>query len=112
MYQPNIASTVISRKVNMAARLMVNYPGTLSCDDDTYRSGKSKLKNEDFVVLPFIKLKGVADPGTVREYNRHHEWVRNAACEEIFLFKLVEYDQFIYGMMKNHFNSFASAAEK
>ena len=43
----------------MAARLMVNYPGTLSCDDDTYRSGKSKLKKEDFVVLPFIKLKGV-----------------------------------------------------
>ena len=65
--------TVIGRKVNMAARLMVNYPEVLSCDDDTYRSGKSKLKKEDFVTLPFVKLKGIAEPGTVREYNRHHE---------------------------------------
>lgn len=65
--------TVIGRKVNMAARLMVNYPGVLSCDDDTYRSGKSKLKKEDFVTLPFVKLKGIAEPGTVREYNKHHE---------------------------------------
>ena len=65
--------TVIGRKVNMAARLMVNYPEVLSCDDDTYRSGKSKLKKEDFVILPFVKLKGIAEPGTVREYNKHHE---------------------------------------
>ena len=64
---------VIGRKVNMAARLMVNYPGVLSCDEDTYRSGKSKLKKEDFVILPFVKLKGIAEPGTVREYNKHHE---------------------------------------
>ncbi|XP_078349307.1 adenylate cyclase type 10-like isoform X2 [Oculina patagonica] len=65
--------TVIGRKVNMAARLMVNYPGVLSCDDDTYKSGKSKLKKEDFVILPFVKLKGIAEPGTVREYNKHHD---------------------------------------
>ena len=57
----------------MAARLMVNYPELLSCDDETYRSAKSKLKNEDFVELPFRTLKGIADPGRVREYNRHHE---------------------------------------
>lgn len=67
--------TVIGRKVNMAARLMVNYPEILSCDDDTYRSGKSKLKEENFVTLPFVKLKGIAEPGTVREYSKHHEWV-------------------------------------
>ena len=57
----------------MAARLMVNYPEVLSCDEDTHRSGKSKLKKEDFVVLPVVKLKGIAEPGTVREYNKHHE---------------------------------------
>lgn len=65
--------TVIGRKVNMAARLMVNYPEVLSCDDDTYRSGKSKLKEENFVTLPFVKLKGIAEPGTVREYSKHPE---------------------------------------
>lgn len=91
---------------------MVNYPGTLSCDDDTYRSGKSKLKKEDFVVLPFIKLKGVADPGTVREYNSHHEWVKNAACDKTSPIKLDDRINFIDGMMKTRFTSFAFAAEK
>ena len=57
----------------MAARLMVNYPEVLSCDDETYRAAKSKLKNEDFAPLPSIPLKGIADPGVVREYSKHHE---------------------------------------
>ncbi|XP_067031685.1 LOW QUALITY PROTEIN: adenylate cyclase type 10-like [Acropora muricata] len=65
--------TVIGRKVNMAARLMMNYPRVLSCDDDTYRLAKSKLKKEDFVTLPFVELKGIAEPGIVREYNKHHD---------------------------------------
>lgn len=65
--------TVIGRKVNMAARLMVNYPGILSCDNDTFMAAKSKLKKEDFLLLPFKPLKGIADPGAVREYNKHHE---------------------------------------
>ena len=57
----------------MSARLMVNYPNVLSCDDETYRAAKTKLKKEDFAVLPFKPLKGIADPGVVREYNKHHE---------------------------------------
>lgn len=52
---------------------MMNYPRVLSCDDDTYRLAKSKLKKEDFVTLPFVELKGIAEPGIVREYNKHHE---------------------------------------
>ena len=69
----NTNFAVIGRKVNMAARLMMNYPRVLSCDDDTYRLAKSKLKKEDFVTLPFVELKGIAEPGIVREYNKHHE---------------------------------------
>ena len=52
---------------------MVNYPELLSCDDETYRSAKTKLKNEDFVELPGRPLKGISEPGKVREYNKHHE---------------------------------------
>ncbi|EDO31218.1 predicted protein, partial [Nematostella vectensis] len=65
--------TVIGRRVNMAARLMVNYPGILSCDNETFTAAKSKLKKDDFLLLPAKPLKGIAEPGPVREYNRNHE---------------------------------------
>ena len=53
----------------MAARLMTNYPGKISCDPETFEAAKSKLKKTDFVPLPFKPLKGIKDPGTIREYN-------------------------------------------
>ncbi|XP_048586687.1 adenylate cyclase type 10-like isoform X2 [Nematostella vectensis] len=65
--------TVIGRRVNMAARLMVNYPGILSCDNETFTAAKSKLKKDDFLLLPAKPLKGIAEPGPVREYNRNHD---------------------------------------
>eukprot|EP00794_Sanderia_malayensis_P020042 gene20042-22009_t len=61
--------TVIGRKVNMAARLMMNYPGIVSCDPETYEAAKSKLRRLDFTTLPFKLLKGIKEPGIIREYN-------------------------------------------
>ena len=53
----------------MAARLMTNYPGKLSCDIDTYEAAKSRMRRADFKVLPSRPLKGFKEPGIVREYN-------------------------------------------
>jgi len=61
--------TVIGSKVNMAARLMMYYPNILTCDNDTYEASVSKLRKNDFKDMPFIELKGLKDPGVVREYN-------------------------------------------
>ena len=52
----------------MAARLMTNYPGKLSCDPETFDIAKMKLPRSDFSVLPFKVLKGIKDPGIIREY--------------------------------------------
>lgn len=57
----------------MAARLMMNYPNTVSCDDETYRAAISKLNKQNFTILPSKPLKGMADPGIVREYTKEHE---------------------------------------
>lgn len=57
----------------MVVRLMVNYFEVLFCDDDIYRLGKLKLKKEDFVILFFVKLKGIVELGIVREYNKYYE---------------------------------------
>ena len=58
--------TVIGSKVNLAARLMVYYPGMITCDNNTYFS--SKLPKQYFTELPFKKMKGVSDIDTVRQY--------------------------------------------
>ncbi len=47
--------TVIGRKVNMAARLMCNYPNIISCDQETYYN--SRLNSRFFQVLPSKTLK-------------------------------------------------------
>ncbi|XP_025029972.1 adenylate cyclase type 10 [Python bivittatus] len=58
--------TVIGRKVNLAARLMMFYPGLVSCDALTY--SKSKLPPYFFEELPFVEMKGVVNPGTVYQF--------------------------------------------
>jgi hypothetical protein len=47
--------TVIGRKVNMAARLMCNYPNIISCDQETYYN--SRLNSRFFQILPDKILK-------------------------------------------------------
>ena len=64
---------VIGSKVNMAARLMMNYPNIVSCDEETYKAAISKLNKQDFDPLPPKPLKGIAEPGTIREYTKDHE---------------------------------------
>ena len=64
---------VIGSKVNMAARLMMNYPSIISCDEETYKAAITKLNKQDFESLPFKTLKGIAEPGVIREYNKNHE---------------------------------------
>ncbi|XP_023562081.1 adenylate cyclase type 10 [Octodon degus] len=55
--------TVIGQKVNIAARIMMYYPGIVTCDSVTYNS--SNLPAYFFKELPKKVLKGVADPGPV-----------------------------------------------
>ncbi|KAI0983565.1 hypothetical protein GJ496_000889 [Pomphorhynchus laevis] len=58
--------TVIGRKVNMAARLMVAYPNVVSCDKDTFL--KSGLSSSSFLELESKDLKGLYNAGTIRAF--------------------------------------------
>ncbi|XP_061440500.1 adenylate cyclase type 10 isoform X2 [Rhineura floridana] len=58
--------TVIGRKVNLAARMMMYYPGLVTCDAVT--CVKSKLPSYFFEELPLIEMKGVLNPGTVYKF--------------------------------------------
>ncbi|CAF3399020.1 unnamed protein product [Rotaria sp. Silwood1] len=63
--------TVIGRKVNMAARLMCNYPNIVSCDQETYYN--SRLNSRYFQKLPLKTLKGMNDVGVIWQYDEHPE---------------------------------------
>ncbi|KAM6234890.1 adenylate cyclase type 10-like [Spheniscus humboldti] len=58
--------TVIGQKVNLAARMMVHYPGLVSCDAVTYAA--SQLPPCYFKELPEREMKGLRHPGTVYQY--------------------------------------------
>lgn len=58
--------TVIGRKVNKAARLMVYYPGRLTCDQDT--AYFSKLPIDNFKLMEAKELKGIKDVGKIYEF--------------------------------------------
>jgi adenylate cyclase 10 len=58
--------TVMGRKVNKAARLMVYYPGRVSCDQDT--ASHSKLNPANFELQEYKELKGIANPGKIYEF--------------------------------------------
>ncbi|XP_025286257.1 adenylate cyclase type 10 isoform X2 [Canis lupus dingo] len=55
--------TVIGQKVNIAARMMMYYPGIVTCDSVTYNG--SNLPAYFFKELPKKVMKGVADSGPV-----------------------------------------------
>ncbi|EPQ16622.1 Adenylate cyclase type 10 [Myotis brandtii] len=55
--------TVIGQKVNIAARMMMYYPGIVTCDSVTYNS--SNLPAYFFKELPKKVMKGVADSGPI-----------------------------------------------
>ncbi|XP_053882123.1 adenylate cyclase type 10-like [Malaclemys terrapin pileata] len=58
--------TVIGQKVNLAARMMMYYPGLVSCDAVTYAN--SRLPHCFFEELPQAEMKGVVNPGVVYHY--------------------------------------------
>ncbi|XP_053882125.1 adenylate cyclase type 10-like [Malaclemys terrapin pileata] len=58
--------TVIGQKVNLAARMMMYYPGLVSCDAVTYAN--SRLPHYFFEELPRTEMKGVVNPGVVYHY--------------------------------------------
>nr|XP_026238077.1 adenylate cyclase type 10 [Urocitellus parryii] len=55
--------TVIGQKVNIAARMMMYYPGIVTCDSVTYNG--SNLPAYFFKELPKKAMKGVGDSGPV-----------------------------------------------
>eukprot|EP00076_Gallus_gallus_P035383 XP_025000921.1 adenylate cyclase type 10-like [Gallus gallus] len=58
--------TALGFKVNLAARMMVAYPGVVSCDAETCAA--SRLPSYCFRALPKRNLKGVISPTTVYQY--------------------------------------------
>ncbi|XP_066480624.1 adenylate cyclase type 10 [Tiliqua scincoides] len=58
--------TVIGQKVNLAARMMMYYPGVVTCDSVTYFT--CKLPQHFFEELPYIEMKGVMNPGKVYQF--------------------------------------------
>lgn len=58
--------TVISLICNKAARLMVNYPGQVTCDRESFLH--SKLEARHFILQPPKALKGISHPGPVYEF--------------------------------------------
>nr|XP_014980645.2 adenylate cyclase type 10 isoform X6 [Macaca mulatta] len=58
--------TVIGQKVNIAARMMMYYPGIVTCDSVTYNG--SNLPAYFFKELPKKVMKGVGDSGPLYQY--------------------------------------------
>merc|ERR1712071_553865 len=59
--------TIIGPRVNMAARLMMNYPKMISCDTET--AEQAKLAPWLYKELPFRPLKGIGNPGKMFQYS-------------------------------------------
>ncbi|CAF2033696.1 unnamed protein product [Rotaria magnacalcarata] len=76
--------TVIGRKVNMAARLMVNYPGIVACDDETYH--KAHLEERYFEFLPTVPLKGLTVSTSMRRYKGQDDDEHNMT---VFVFPII-----------------------
>nr|XP_022331897.1 adenylate cyclase type 10-like [Crassostrea virginica] len=58
--------SVIGRKVNMAARLMMHYPNKVTCGERTFQ--QSRLPSINFRVLGAKRMKGLQNVGVIREY--------------------------------------------
>ena len=61
---------------------MVNYPGIVSCDDETYH--KAHLEERYFELLPTVPLKGLTVSTSMRRYKGQDdgtalafEWTRH-----------------------------------
>ncbi|KAL7677867.1 hypothetical protein ACOME3_004101 [Neoechinorhynchus agilis] len=68
--------TCIGDRINLSARLSVNYPNTISCDDETY--WVSNLDPSLFYQLPTKALKGIRAGQVIRAI----VWEENLALRE------------------------------
>ena len=58
---------VIGQKVNMAARLMMKFPGCITCDETT--KTKSTLSSDQFSMQPQTILKGITNPENIYKFS-------------------------------------------
>ena len=47
----------------MAARLMMKFPGTVTCDETTF--SKCNISPKQFTLTPPVKLKGLSKPENI-----------------------------------------------
>ncbi|KAL5008851.1 hypothetical protein ScPMuIL_014432 [Solemya velum] len=77
--------SVIGRKVNMAARLMMHYPEKVTCDDITFQL--CRLPATNFDVLVTKRMKGLRNVGIIREFCVHEVTDGSAVLDSIPHFK-------------------------
>ena len=58
--------TVIGQKVNMAARMMTNFPGCITCDETT--KSKSYMSADQFTLVTPVTLKGISNPESIYKF--------------------------------------------
>lgn len=68
MHVLSLSLAVLGQRVNLAAWMMMNYSGLVSCDAVTYTA--SCLSTYYFKKLPEKNMKGFSQTGTVYEYVR------------------------------------------
>ena len=59
--------TVIGQKVNMAARLMMKFPNTITCDDTT--KTHSGITTSQFILALPVVLKGISNPEDIHNFS-------------------------------------------
>lgn len=69
-----LLSAVIGQKVNMAARLMMKFPNSVTCDDTT--KSKSNLPESQFSMAPPVTLKGISNPENIYTFSTE-KWAIN-----------------------------------
>lgn len=62
-----MSHAVVGQKVNMAARLMMKFPGCITCDETT--KTKSVLSSDQFCQKPLTSLKGISNPENIYEFS-------------------------------------------
>uniref|UniRef100_A0A452IIZ4 Guanylate cyclase domain-containing protein n=1 Tax=Gopherus agassizii TaxID=38772 RepID=A0A452IIZ4_9SAUR len=88
LFSCSLHHTVIGQKVNLAARMMMYYPGLVSCDAVTYAN--SRLPHYFFEELPQAEMKGVVNPGVVYHYLGISEKTGKGTCIGLCFLKITQ----------------------
>ncbi|XP_076366297.1 adenylate cyclase type 10-like isoform X2 [Tachypleus tridentatus] len=97
--------TVIGRKVNLAARLMVYYSHVnIICDKDTYFKSRKDIGESSFQELEEKELKGISNVGSVYMYKWDSRQRKEAKTVKSFVYPILglkEERQFIKNIIIN-----------